>query len=82
VAKIYTNQRDTAATKSRNEMINLEKAKTGCLGGGKAVLDNKTGLPLLDEFGKAICPPPNLSAAQKLEISLNDVGTVKSTSTK
>ena len=74
IAKIYTGQRDEAATKSRNNMINLEKAKAGCLGGGKAVLDTKTGLPLLDEFGKAVCPPPNLSAAQKLEISLNGGG--------
>jgi hypothetical protein len=70
VAKLYTSSRDTAATNKRNNAINIEKAKAGCLGGGKAVLDTKTGLPLLDEFGKAICPPPNLSAAQKLEISL------------
>lgn len=70
VAKIYTSQRDTTATNERNNMINLEKAKAGCLGGAKAILDKTTGLPLLDEFGKAVCPPPNLSAAQKLEISL------------
>lgn len=73
VAKIYTSSRDTNLTKERNNMINLEKAKAGCLGGGKAILDKKTGLPLLDEFGKAVCPPINLSAAQKLDINVNNL---------
>lgn len=75
IAKIYTNSRDTAATTKRNNMVNLEKAKAGCLGGAKAISDPVTGLPLLDEFGKAVCPPPNLNAAQKLEINLMGEGT-------
>jgi hypothetical protein len=70
IAKIYTGQRDSSIEAAHNNMVNAVKAEAGCLGGKKALTNPLTGAPLIDRFGKPVCPPIDLSMPQKLNVNI------------
>lgn len=65
VAKIYTNNRDTNIQTAHENLISMERAKAGCLGGAKALTNPVTGVPLIDNFGRPVCPPIDLGILKK-----------------
>ena len=71
VAKMYTGSRDKKIASDYENKIEIARAEAGCLGGKKALIDSKTGLPLIDPLSKRpICPPVDLPTTQRINVNI------------
>ena len=71
VMKMYTGGRDKKIASDYESRVEMARAEAGCLGGKKALIDTKTGLPLIDPLTKRpLCGPPDLPTSQKINVSI------------
>jgi hypothetical protein len=64
VAKFYVNNRNTDQFDSESQAADIARAKAGCLGGVKPMMDS-SGNPIIDpRTHRPVCPPPNVSGSK------------------